>query len=304
LLKKDSLVTEVNGKSITITNPNKLLWSSPPVTKLDFIKLLIGLSPYMLPHLKNRLLTTIRYPDGIDGKSFYQKNIPDHAPEWIESYVWENTQYILCNNTETLVWLGTQACLELHTSFHLAQDDRPTELVIDLDPMGNDFSKVIELAIEIHELLHGLGIRVFPKTSGATGLQLYIPIQKKYSFEETRKLNEFWATYFASKLPHLVTIERLVKERGSLIYFDYLQHWRGKTLTAPYSTRARPGCPVSTPLTWNELKRGIHPSQFHIHNILGRLEALGDLFYPLVDEQHEQSLDDILQFVDRSIRTT
>lgn len=162
------MVTYVNGREITITNPDKRLWNSPPITKLEFIQALTGLAPYILPHLKDRLLTTIRYPDGVEGKSFYQKNKPAHAPEWVESSTWENTEYILCNNVETLIWLGTQACLELHTSFHLAKDEVPTELVIDLDPMGNDFSQVIELSLHINELLKGLGIQVFAKTSGAT----------------------------------------------------------------------------------------------------------------------------------------
>jgi bifunctional non-homologous end joining protein LigD len=303
---KNQLVTEINGKSITITNPDKLLWTSPPITKLEFIKSLIGLAPYMIPHLKNRLLTTIRYPDGIDGESFYQKNKPVHAPDWVQSKRWENTNYILCNDVETLVWLGTQACLELHTSFHLAGDEneRPTELVIDLDPMGVEFNKVSELALKIHELMRSLGIHIYPKTSGATGLQLYIPIERRYTFDDTRKINHFLAKYFAERHPEMVTIERMVKDRGQKIYFDYLQHWRGKTLTAPYSTRARVGAPVSTPVTWRELERGIHPTQFHLHNILGRLQQLGDMFVPLVSESHYQSLDDILTFVGQTARMT
>jgi bifunctional non-homologous end joining protein LigD len=300
---KDKVVTLINDKSITITNPNKLLWNEPPITKLDFIKTLTGLAPYMLPHTQDRLLTTIRYPDGVDGKSFYQKNKPAHAPEWVKSYTWENTDYIVCNNVETLVWLGTQACLELHTSFHLAKDEKPTELVIDLDPMGNSFDQVIQLALAIHELLRSLGIQIYAKTSGATGLQLYIPIERRYSFDDTRKVNHFLAQYFVGKFPALVTIERMVRDRGLKIYFDYLQHWRGKTLTAPYSTRARPGAPVSTPITWRELEHGIHPSQFHLYNILGRLHAIGDLFHPLVDEHHFQSLDEILSFVDQKALT-
>jgi bifunctional non-homologous end joining protein LigD len=300
---KNTLVTEIHGKSIAITNPDKLLWTNPPITKLDFIKTLSGLAPYILPYTKERLLTTIRYPDGVDGKSFYQKNIPSHAPEWVESYVWENTDYILCNNVETLVWLGTQACLELHTSFHLCRDERPTELVIDLDPMGTDFSKVIEIALKIHELMQSLGIQIYAKTSGATGLQLYIPIERRYSFDDTRKVNQFLAQYFAERYPELVTIERMVKDRGKKIYYDYLQHWRGKTITAPYSTRARKGAPVSTPVTWRELERGIHPTQFHLHNILGRLQQIGDLFQPLVSESHHQSLDEMLTFVDQKVRS-
>lgn len=207
----------------------------------------------------------------------------------------------MCNNVETLVWLGTQACLELHASFHLLGSDKPTDLVIDLDPMDVDFSEVAELGVNIHEVLSSLGIKAYAKTSGATGLQLYVPIQSRYSFEDTRKINEFLARYFARKYPQKVTIERMVRDRGRKIYFDYLQHWRGKTLTAAYSPRARAGAPVSTPVTWDEIREVISPGQFHLGNILPRLQQKGDLFKPVADEGTRQTLDEILAFVDQRV---
>lgn len=291
--------TEWDGKLITISNPEKLLWEDPPIRKMDYIHHLVQLAPYILPYTRDRLLTTIRYPEGIDGKSFYQKNKPVYAPEWIKTALWENTNYIVLNDPETLVWLGNQACLELHTSFHRLEDELPTEMVIDLDPMGSDFGLVAEVALLLNEVLVGMGLACYPKTSGATGLQLYIPIQRRYTFQQTRSFNEFLAKYFTAKYPQKVTIERMVKERGTKLYFDYLQHWRGKTLAAPYTTRARPGAPVSTPVLWKELEKGIHPTDFNLTNILSRLQKMGDIFSPLVSENHFQSLDSVLQFIEQ-----
>lgn len=297
MAKSKPTFLQVGDKEIKLSNPDKLLWNEPEISKLQYVTFLSQLAPYIIPHCSKRLLTTIRYPDGIDGESFYQKNKPTHSPEWVQSRIRDDVDYIMLENIETLVWLGTQACLEFHTSFHYANESKPLALVIDLDPMMDSFDPVAELALRIHEEAQNLGLHLLCKTSGATGIQLYAPIERKYSFDQTRQVLTFLARYFAEKYPQLVTIERAVKQRGSKIYFDYLQHWTGKTIASVYSPRARKGAPVSTPIEWEELRKGLHPTDFNILNIIDRLKFKGDLFGPLLATNQGQSLDHILTFL-------
>ncbi|WP_407649408.1 non-homologous end-joining DNA ligase [Brevibacillus composti] len=292
------LVVTIEGKELTITNPTKPLWPEANVTKMDYIRYLLEVATPFLAYTQNRLLTVIRYPHGIHDKHFYQKNLPDYAPDWIATKQWENSLYPLCNDVATMVWMANQAALEWHVSFHLASDERPTELVFDLDPSTPDFPPVIETALLLKELLDDLQLPAVPKTSGATGLQIYIPIQPRYTFEQTRMVGQFMATYLAEKRPDLITLERLVKNRGTKLYIDYLQPWRGKTLTAPYSTRARREATVSTPLLWEELPH-IHPTDFTVHTVPARLKQRGDLFAPVHDQRRRASLDPILSFLQR-----
>ncbi|WP_134684428.1 non-homologous end-joining DNA ligase [Brevibacillus migulae] len=286
----------VEGKTLSITNPDKPLWPEAGITKLLYLQYLITVAPYMLPHTKNRLLTVIRYPHGIHDKSFFQKNLPDYAPEWIPSYTWESTRYALLNDLPTLIWLANQAALEWHVSFHTCENEEPTELVFDLDPSTPDFQVVAESAYHLKNVLDELQLPSYVKTSGASGLQIYIPIQSGYTFSQTRRVSEFIANYLTERYPRLVTTERLVKNRGDKLYIDYLQHWRGKTLPAPYSTRAKPEASVSTPIAWDEVG-SIHPSDFTIHTVPERLKKHGDLFAALLDRQHRISLDPILSFL-------
>jgi bifunctional non-homologous end joining protein LigD len=290
---------EVEGKPLRITNPEKLLWPEAGISKLDFIRYLTEMAEFILPYTKNRLLTTIRYPHGIHGKSFYQKNLPDHAPDWLDTQIYHGVNYILANDLPTLVWLGNQACLELHVSFNLVTAPLyPTELVFDLDPTDVDnYSLVLETALNIKQILDSLGLYSQPKTSGASGLQIYIPITPHYLYEETRQLSKFIAEYIENKFPHQVTLERLVKNRGTKLYFDYLQHWEGKTLAAPYSTRAREAGTVSAPVTWDEIRIGFHPTDFTLRNIKDRVLEKGDLFSLITTNKQEQSLDELLKFI-------
>lgn len=292
---------KVDQFSVRITNPDKVLWPELGVRKIDYISLLIKIAPYFLPHAKDRLLTTIRYPDGIQGKSFYQKNIPDYAPDWIETFQWKETRYILLNQKACFVWLGNQAALEFHTAFNRYQNEHyPSSLVFDLDPSkGQTFDQVVEAALFIYETLSSLNIKSWVKTSGATGLQIYIPLGEKYNYVTARKINQFFGKYFSQKYPDKITIERLVNKRGKKLYFDYLQMWTGKTITSVYSPRATKKGTVSMPVEWDELKRGVKPQDFHLFNISQRLEEKGDLFAPLLHVQSIQNLDAIVQFIEK-----
>ncbi|MEW9669806.1 non-homologous end-joining DNA ligase [Ammoniphilus sp. 3BR4] len=302
-MRQEEFEVEVEDRKVRITNPQKKLWPEAEVTKLDYIRYLVEIAPALLPYLRNRLLTTIRFPDGIHGKSFYQKNIPEHAPEWIQSHVWRDTQYIVANDLPTLVWLGNQACLELHVSFNWYQQERyPTELVFDLDPMDlDDYSHVLEIALLIEEVLQSLGLFSQPKTSGASGLQIYIPIEVRYTYDETHMLNKFIAHYIAERYPKKVTIERLVKNRGSKLYFDFIQHGEGRTLPAAYSPRAREAASVSAPVSWEEVRRGFHPTDFTIRTMKERMSVVGDLFSTVTTEKKNQSLDQLLQFLKQKV---
>jgi bifunctional non-homologous end joining protein LigD len=177
--------------------------------------------------------------------------------------------------------------MELHPSYtRIDKPDFPTNLAFDLDPTvkGVDlegFRKACKVALLLKEVLDDLGLPSYPKTSGATGLQVFIPLAPEYSFEETRMLNKFVAEYLVRKAPDLVTIERLKKDRGDKVYFDYLQHWRNKTLSGPYTPRAVASAAVSAPLAWEEIQEGVTPDMFTLRTMPDRVEKLGDLFAPL-----------------------
>ncbi|HHY83023.1 MAG TPA: DNA polymerase domain-containing protein [Clostridiales bacterium] len=290
---------EVNGQIVRVTNPEKIMWPELGIRKIDYIAKMAELAPYIIPHARDRLLTAIRYPDGVDGKSFFQKNTPGYAPEWIETAEWNENNYTLLNSLSTLVWLCNQAVLEFHTSFNRIQDEnKPTDLVFDLDPSpGQQFDHAAEAALLIHETLSGLNINSWVKTSGATGLQIYIPVGGRYDYDTARKINEFFGRYFAQKYPEKITLERMVKKRGTKLYFDYLQMWNGKTITMVYSPRAVPGGNVSMPVTWEEIEKGFSPEDFNLLNAKKRLEEKGDLFAPLLLPENHQNLDFLLKYV-------
>ncbi|WP_232696976.1 non-homologous end-joining DNA ligase [Brevibacillus daliensis] len=282
----------VDNKELAITNPDKLLWPKAGITKLHYLQYLVEIAPFLLPYTRDRYVTVIRFPHGVGDQSFYQKNLPTYAPDWIHRATDGKINYALLNDTATLIWMANQAALEFHVSFHLVQNDLPTELVFDLDPSTSDFSDVITASLALKSVLDDLQLQSYPKTSGASGIQVYVPIRHGYSFEQTRKVGSFICTYLVQRYPEQLTIERLVKNRGTKLYLDYLQHWRGKTLPAPYSTRAQGLATVSAPLSWTEIEK-VHPSLFTIHTMIGRTKQVGDLFQPLLSTSRN-SLDHIL----------
>ncbi|QHT63031.1 DNA polymerase domain-containing protein [Paenibacillus lycopersici] len=284
----------VEGQELTISNPEKLLWPEMGITKAVFLQRLAALSPWLLKHCQDRLLTTIRYPDGVTGKSFYQKNCPTPAPDFVETVQSDSIAYVKLTSLPVLLWLGNLACLEYHASFDRISDPaHPTEWVLDLDPSLEEEPRIMEAALLTGDLLRSLGIASTPKTSGATGIQIIIPLVKDLTFDELRRIGEFVGAYLSDKHPKLFTIERLKKHRGDLIYVDYLQHYQGKTIIAPYSPRARAGASVSTPLHWDEVRRNAAITDFHLLNIEDRLNREGDL----LDQVPAQSLRPILSFI-------
>lgn len=300
MAKTETVVIE--GNKVKLSNPEKLLWPEVGIRKIDYLARMIELSPYILPHAQNRLLTTIRYPDGIQGESFFSKNLPDYAPDWIKKQAWNDIEYAVLDSVSTLAWFVNMAALEFHTSFNAYNnEDYPISIVFDLDPSeGQVFEDVAEAALLVKEILDSLAITSYIKTSGATGMQIYIPTGSKYDYEAARKINEFFGSYFAQKYPQKFTLERIIDKRGTKLYFDYLQMWQGKTITMVYSPRANENACISMPVTWEEVKRGIKPADFTLNNALERLKETGDLFKPLLTAREpEKSLEAVAEKIIR-----
>lgn len=280
----------IDGHEITISNPDKVLWPEKSITKVMYLEKLLELAPYLLTYCTNRYLTTIRYPNGIHSKSFYQKNSPEPMPPFVRTAVMEGIRYVVLDSIPTLLWLGNLACLEFHASFHHIEDTLPAEWIIDIDPTLEYEPRLMQAVLLIGEALDKMGIHSVPKTSGATGVQLFIPIQRGYTFEQLRKIGHFIGVYLTQTYPKLFTIERLKKNRGDLIYIDYLQHWYGKTLSSPYTPRAREAASVSTPLEWSEVEHNADPRDFHLLNIGERLHNKGDLLAKVPRQSLERVL--------------
>ncbi|MTI65918.1 MAG: DNA polymerase domain-containing protein [Firmicutes bacterium] len=286
---------DVDGYKVKLTNLNKILWPKLGIKKFDYIEILINISHYIIPHTKDRILTVIRYPDGVKGKSFYQKKVPNYAPDWIDLIEYKGSNYINLNKRATLVWLGNLASLEFHVTFNKYQNNNPSYLVFDLDPSKDQkFNEVIEISLIIYDTLKALGIKSYVKTSGKSGLQIYIPTNNKYNYNEIRKLNKFFGLYFSQKYPSRITIERNKKKRDNRLYFDYLQTWNKKTIVSVYSPRANEYAGISMPIKWSELKKGIEPKDFNLLNVNKRLKEYSDLFINL-EKDYNKSLDDILK---------
>lgn len=243
-----------------------------------------------------------RYPNGIGGEKVEERSIHGKAPDWIPSTVYHDKHRILLEDTAALIWFAAnREALEIHAPFDRYQHkDYPTELVFDLDPTDTtDFSLVLSVAIELKRTLDSLGLMSFAKTSGATGLQIYVPIEDKYTFEETRRINKFIAEYMLQKMPGKLTVDRVVERRGKKLYFDYLQLWRGRTMAVPYTVRARPLATVSAPVTWEEVEKGFEPADFTVANMVSRIQSKGDIFSPVTRRSPEyvQNLDRVLTFI-------
>jgi bifunctional non-homologous end joining protein LigD len=286
-------------EDLEITHPEKPLWKTHDIQKADYILYLREASPYMLPFLKNRLLTVIRYPHGMYGEAFYQKNCPDYAPEFVKTHHDNGIDYIVCNNLKTLVWLGNQLAIEFHIPFQTIKSKGPSEIVFDLDPPSKDaFQLAIKAALLIKEVLDQLNLIGYIKTSGNKGLQVYLPLPEGvYTYDDTRLLTSFIAEYLISRDPDSFTIERMKKNRGNRLYVDYLQHGEGKTIVAPYSMRGNEHAGVATPLFWEEVDEKLELVSFNMENALNRIRNLGDPFYNYFQTKQIQPFSPVLEFL-------
>jgi bifunctional non-homologous end joining protein LigD len=282
----DTTVT-IDKRKLELTNLNKIFWPKEGYTKGDLIAYYDGMADYILPYLKNRPLSLKRNPHGIEDEGFYQKDAGGSAPSWVKKANIHSESankiihYLVCNDKATLLYLANLGCIEMNPwNSTTTKLKNPTYLVIDIDPSEkNTFNQVIDTALVTKEILDTAGAISFCKTSGATGLHVYIPMGNKYDYETVKNFAHIIASLVQEQLPSFTTLERNLKKRGNKhIYVDYLQNRTGQTLASAYSLRPKEGATVSTPLEWKEVKQGLHPSDFNIQNILKRLEKKGDLF--------------------------
>ncbi|MFZ5646335.1 MAG: non-homologous end-joining DNA ligase [Bacillota bacterium] len=279
----EKTVTLVNGREVQLTNLDKVFWPEG-YTKAHLVRYYMDIAPVIIPHLRNRPLVMKRYPDGINGQSFYQKECPEYAPDWIETFPICHTEkvvnYIVCNDAATLAWLANQACIEVHAWLSVLDNiDCPDIAVMDLDPAeGATFDDVMDIALLCRRALEEYGLVPFAKTSGASGLHIFIPIKSEYPFQVVTMAMQHIAELIARVYPRKATVERAVAKRAGRVYLDYLQNGRGKTMAFQYSLRPLPGAPVSTPLLWEEIeKKQVKPTSFNIITVFRRLEKYGDL---------------------------
>ena len=280
---------EVEGFHVPISNLDKLYWPDEGYNKYDLINYYLSLGEYMIPYLKDRPQNLNRYPHGIKGESFYQKD-NENLPAWIETYSIysessaKNIEYLLCQNEATLLYMANLGCIEINPwNSTIHNLDYPDYTVIDLDPSSeNTFEEVIEVALVAKEVLDLAKIKGFCKTSGSSGIHIYIPLEAQYAYDQARDFTKLLCYYIMEKTEGLTSMDRAVKNRKGKIYLDYLQNRRGQTLATAYCVRPKPGATVSAPIKWEELKKGLAISDFTIKNMPLRIENMGDLFAPVL----------------------
>lgn len=277
---------EINRHHVPVKNLDKVFWPDEGYTKGDIINYYISVWPYLAPHLEGRPVSLVRYPEGIKGSFFYQKNIPD-PPPWVNTVPIRSDNkiinYALINNLETLIWSVNLGCIEIHPWLSTVPNfDYPTYLIFDLDPMEPAvFSDSVKIAQSIRILLRELKLEAFPKISGATGIHIYLPLIRRYSFKQTGAFVKRIGEIIINAFPSLATNERKVSLRNGKVYIDHLQNLQGKTIASVYSLRPFPGAPVSIPITWEELA-DVHPGMFNIINAPERIKTTGDYFKALL----------------------
>src|SRR5213079_2885767 len=286
----------VEERKIQVSNLDKVLYPKVGFTKGHVIDYYIQVGPVLLPHLKDRPLTMKRYPDGVEGEFFYEKNCPTHRPKWVQTAkVWSEgnqriMQYCLANDLPTLVWAANLADLELHTSLSRRNNiERPTMMVFDLDPgTPADIVQCCQVGIWLRELLGEMKLKAFAKTSGSKGLQVYVPLNTAATFDETKGLSRSLAQRLERDHPDRVTSNMSKAVRKGKVFVDWSQNDEHKTTICVYSLRAKEEPTVSTPVSWDEVenclkKRKADLLKFRCDRTLERVQKMGDLFHPVED---------------------
>ena len=282
-------VVTINKKELTFTNLDKIYWPNEKITKRDLLNYYYRIAPYILPYLKDRPQSLNRLPNGIKKPGFYQKDVAGKVADWIVTHDYiaesdgEKKEFLVCTNEASLLYMANLGCIEMHP-WHstVKKPDNPTWCVIDLDPGKIHFDKVIETAQVIKSITDELGIDTCCKTSGSTGLHIYIPLGAAYDYDQSRQLAELIVTLTHHEIPSFTSLERSPSKRKTKIYLDYLQNRTIQTIAAPYSLRPKPGATVSTPLYWEEVKKGLTIQDFNMQNIFDRIQDVGDIFAPVL----------------------
>jgi bifunctional non-homologous end joining protein LigD len=299
----DSAV-DIQDRNLKLTNLEKVLYPAAGFTKKDVIDYYARIAPAIIPHLTGRALTRKRYPDGVEGEPFFEKNAPMHKPEWVKTApIWSGrnrrtVNYILADDLPTLVWLANLAALELHPSLALAQDiTRPTEMVFDLDPgPPANIVQCCQVGLWLREIFDHFGLQSFPKTSGSKGLQIYVPLNTPVTYEVTKMFSHALAQLLEHDHHDLVLSEMSKSARAGKVFVDWSQNDEHKTTIGVYSLRARERPTVSTPVTWEEVEKALKKKDasllvFEAKQVVARVEKLGDLFEPMLELK--QTLPDL-----------
>ena len=299
-LKGGAAEVTIDGRDLRLSNLDKVMYPKAGFAKGQLVDYYARISPALLPHLHGRPLTMKRYPDGVEGQFFYEKQCPSHRPDWVETAsIWSrhnkrNIDFCLVNDLPTLVWAANLADLELHTSLSLASAiDRPTMMVFDLDPGAPaNIIDCCKVALRVRELFEGLGLETFAKTSGSKGLQVYVPLNVEVSYAQTKPLAKAVAELLEKQNPKLI-VSRMTKSlRPGKVLVDWSQNDEHKTTVCVYSLRAKERPTVSTPVTWDEVeagsrKRSANTLVFDSAQVLERVEEMGDLFAPVLTLKQE-----------------
>jgi len=287
----ETQVREINGHEMKFNNLNKLYWPVEKITKRDMINYYYQVAPFILPYLKERPQSMNRHPNGITGESFYFKDVTDTAPDWIETFDYKSDaesrvkKYLVAKDEASLLYMATLGCIEMNPWHSKVEtEDYPDWCIIDLDPAENTFDQVIEAANVTRNILESMGVPSYPKTSGSTGIHIYIPMGAKYTYEQSKEYARVIATLVQRQIPKYTSTERIVKARKGKMYIDFLQNRPQATVAAPYSIRPKPGATVSMPLHWDEVKKGLKMSDFTIYNAIERIKSEGDIFKPVLGE--------------------
>jgi bifunctional non-homologous end joining protein LigD len=281
----ESQVRKVNGHELKFNHLGKVFWPRDGYTKRDLLNYYYQAGEYLLPYLKDRPQSLNRFPNGIGGKSFYYKNVTDTAPEWVKQFPYrtsegEDKNFLVVEDEASILWMANMGAIEMNPwNSTVRAPDHPDWCIIDLDPTEkNTFEQVIKTAQTTRKLLQALKIESYPKTSGSTGIHIYIPMGRKYTYDECQLFARLIATRVHNELPSFTSIERMTRNRAGKIYIDFLQNRPKATLAAPYSIRPKPKATVSMPLHWEEVKRGLKMTHFTIENSIARIRSEGDLF--------------------------
>jgi bifunctional non-homologous end joining protein LigD len=286
---EETQVKKVNGHELTFSHLSKVFWPKEGYTKRDLLNYYYQAAAYILPYLKDRPQSLNRFPNGINGQSFYQKDVTASAPEWVKQFPYHTSQgedknFLVVEQEDSLLWMANLGAIEMNPwNSTIQKPANPDWCIIDLDPSDkNSFDQVIQAAQVTRQVLDSLKITGYPKTSGATGMHIYIPLGAKYTYDQSQLLAKWIAARVHDELPGFTSIERMTNKRSGLMYVDYLQNRPQATLAAPYAVRPKPGATVSMPLHWEEVKKGLKVSDFTIQNALERIQSEGDIFKPVL----------------------
>jgi bifunctional non-homologous end joining protein LigD len=275
----------INGHSLRFTHLNKVFWPYQGVTKRDILNYYFQLAEFILPYLKDRPISLNRFPEGVTGPHFYQKDVTEKAPGWAKTFPYHTSEgkrleYFVGGDIKELLWMAGQGCIEINPWLsRIGSCDRPDYCVIVLAPHErNTFDQVIEVAQTAKKVLQALDVPSFPKMSGSTGMHIYIPLGAKYFYDQSEMFAKIVVKQVQYELPELTTLERMISSRHGRIYLDFWQNRSEATITAPYSLVSKPGATVSMPIHWDEVKPGLKTHDFTIFNSIDRLKGTGDLF--------------------------